>query len=200
MTSPHYRQSNGLRERSIQTVKRTLNKAKPNSEDHFLTMVSLNSQPHQNGTSPAFGLKLRTTLPLLIPSTQSTATEKHSVTQNVRRKLPEIAPGITMRIRTNEPNLWDKKSIFVSQNNRPRLYNILNKRGNILARNRHHLISRTRKFNIKHDYDNAIPLSNTFTHPNLMIYNQHENPTLGDVYRTKSGCIVKKPKRYIDEM
>ena len=40
--SPHYYQSDGLTERSIQTVKRTL-KAKLNSEDHFLAMLSLNS-------------------------------------------------------------------------------------------------------------------------------------------------------------
>ena len=43
--SPYYHQSNGLAERSIQTVKQTLNKAKLNSEDHFLAMPSLNSQP-----------------------------------------------------------------------------------------------------------------------------------------------------------
>ena len=72
--------------------------------------------------------------------------------------------------------------------------------GNILARNRRHLIPTTEKFNIKHDYDNAIPVSNTSTHANLMTDNQHEKPTLEDVYRTKSGRIVKKPKRYIDEM
>ena len=54
--------------------------------------------------------------------------------------------------------------------------------------------------NIKHDYDNDISVSNTSTHPNLMLDNQNEKPTLQDVYRTKSGCIVKKPKRYIDEM
>ena len=110
--SHHYHQSNGLAERSIQTVKRTLNKAKLNSEDHFLAMLSLNSQPHQNGTSPAeklFGHKLRTTLPSLIPSTQSTATEKHTVIKNLRRKLPEIAPGTTVRIRPDKQNLWGKK-------------------------------------------------------------------------------------------
>ena len=70
--SPHYHQSSRLAERSIQTVKRTLNKAKLNSEDHFLPMLSLNSQPDQNGTSSAekpFGHKIRTTLPLLIPFT-----------------------------------------------------------------------------------------------------------------------------------
>ena len=33
-----------------------------------------------------------------------------------------------------------------------------------------------------------------------MIDNQHEKPTLEDVYRTKLGRIVKKPKRYINEM
>ena len=198
MISPHYHQSNGLAERSIQTVKQTLNKAKLNSEDHFLAMLSLNSQSDQNGTSPAeklFGHKLRTTLPLLIPFTQSTTTEKHTVTHNLKRNLPEIAPGTTVQIRTNEQNPWDKKGIVVSQNNRPRSYDILNERGNILARNRRHLIPTTEKFNIKHDYGNAIPVSSTSTQPNLMIDNQHEKAKLEDVYRTKSGRIVKKPKR-----
>ena len=136
--SPHYHQLNGLVERSIQTVKRTLNKAKLNSEDLFLAMLSLNSLPDQNGTSPAeklFGRKLRATLPSLIPSTQSTAAEKHTITQNLGCNLPEIAPGKTVRIRTDEQNIWDKKGIVVSQNNRPRSCDILNERGNILTRN-----------------------------------------------------------------
>ena len=33
-----------------------------------------------------------------------------------------------------------------------------------------------------------------------MIDNQYEKPTLKDVYRTKSGLIVEKPKQKIDEM
>ena len=114
-------------------------------------MLSLYSQTDHSGTSPAeklFGHNLRTILPLLIPSNQSVVTEKHTITQNLRRKLPKIAPGTTVRIRTD---LWDK---ILSQNNRPRPYDILNEKGNTLARNRRHLIPTTEKFNIKHDYDN----------------------------------------------
>ena len=166
-------------------------------------MLSLNSQPDQNRTSPAeklFGHKLRTTLPLLIPITQSITTKKQTVTHNLKRNLPEIAPGTTVWIRTNDQNLWGKKGIDVSQSNRPQSYNILSKRGNILARNLCHLIPATGKSNLKNDYDNSIPVSNKSTHPNLMIDNQHEKATLEDVNRTKSGRIVKKPKWYIDEM
>ena len=50
---------------------------------------------------------------------------------------------------------------YSCESNRPQSYNILNERGNVLARNRCHLIPTTEKFNIKHDYDNAIPVSNT---------------------------------------
>ena len=41
------------------------------------------------------------------------------------------------------------------------------------------------KFNMKHNYDNAIPVSNTSTRPNLMIDNQHDKPTLENAYITK---------------
>ena len=105
-----------------------------------------------------------------------------------------------MRIGISKQNLWDQKGIVVSQNNCPQLYDILNERRNILARNGRHLIPRTEKFNIKHDYSNAVLVSNTSTLTNLMIDNKHDKPMLENVYRRKSGRIVKKPKQYIDEM
>ena len=104
-----------------------------------------------------------------------------------------------MRIQTDEQNPWNRKGIVVSQNNRPRLSNILNERGSILARSRLPLIPTSEKFNIKHDYDNVIPASNTSIHPSIMIDNQHEKPTREDVYRTRSGRVFKKPKRYITQ-
>ena len=73
-----------------------------------------------------------------------------------------------MRIRTDEQNLSDKKGIIMSQNNRPQSCDILNERENISARNRRYLILTTEKFKINNDYNNAIPVSNTSTHPNLI--------------------------------
>ena len=46
--SLHFHRSNGLVERSIQTVKRTLKKAKLANEDHYLSILFLNSQPNEN--------------------------------------------------------------------------------------------------------------------------------------------------------
>ena len=66
--SQHFHQSNGLVERSIQTIKRTLKKAKLANEDHYLPMLFLNSQPEENGLSPAhklFSRPIRTNLLLL---------------------------------------------------------------------------------------------------------------------------------------
>ena len=51
--SLHCYQSNDFAEKSIQTVKQTLNKAELNSKNRFLVTLSLNSQPNKNGTSPA---------------------------------------------------------------------------------------------------------------------------------------------------
>ena len=76
----------------------------------------------------------------------------------------------------------------------------MNEKGNVSARSRHHPTRTTKKFNIKHDYDNAIPVGNPSTHANLIIDNQHEKAMLENIYRTKSGRIVKKPNQFIDEI
>ena len=97
---------------SMQTVKRTVSKAKPNSEDHFLTKLSLNSQAEKKAILAAeklFSHNLRKSLPSLIPSTKIGSTEKPTVTQNLRQKLSESSPGTTKRIWTDEKRLRHKK-------------------------------------------------------------------------------------------
>ena len=200
--SSHYRQSNGLGERSIQTVKRTLNKAKRNSEDHFIAMLSLNSQPDQNGTSSAktlFGHNLRTTLPSLIPSTWSTGTEKHTVTRNLRRKMPEIVSEQQCELEPTNKTHGQKRYRCESKWSHT-IVRYFEEERKYFSQKPSSPDTNNRKFNIEQDYGNAIPVCNTYNHPHLMIDNQHEKPTLEDVYRTKSGRIVQKLKPYIDEM
>ena len=56
-SSPHFSQSNGMVERTVQTIKNTLKKAHEANEDvYFLALLALNSTPSQDGTSPAYKL------------------------------------------------------------------------------------------------------------------------------------------------
>ena len=81
----------------------------------------LNSQPNENGISPAKKLlkrELRTNLPsvkLLFPQNSvATATPRPG---KMTHSLSNISQEDTVRIRTDEQNLWDKKTIVIKQNN-----------------------------------------------------------------------------------
>ena len=201
-SSPHFHQSNGLVERSIQTAKRTLKNAKLANEDHYLSIPFLNSQPDKNGLSPAdklFNHPICTSLPSAKPqpkpSTTNTAIEPQ--TQN---RLSTLKPGDTVRIRTEAEKTCDKKGSVTAPNDRPRSYNGLNEKGNLIIRNRRHLIPTNEKFIVKHDYDNIIEPSETASQKTLVQTKTDipSNITTLPV-RTKSGRISKKPKRYLEE-
>ena len=51
-SSPHFPQSNGMVERTVQTIKKTLKKAHEVNEDMYLALLALNSTLSQDGTSP----------------------------------------------------------------------------------------------------------------------------------------------------
>ena len=75
---PHFHQSNGLVERSIQTVKRTLKKAKLANEEHYLSILFFNSQPDENGLLPAhklFNRSIRINLPSIKPQPKPSTTK-----------------------------------------------------------------------------------------------------------------------------
>ena len=75
-------------------------------------MLSLNSQPDKNKTPPTeklLGLKLKTTLSSLTPSTQNVTNQNPTVIQNLRHKLPEITRRTIVRIGSDKQNLWNIK-------------------------------------------------------------------------------------------
>ena len=200
--SPHFHQSNGLVERSIQTIKRTLKKTKLVNEDHYLSILFLNSQSDKNGFSLAhklFNRPIRINLPSAKPqpkpSTTTTAIEPE--TQN---RLSTLKPGDTVRIRTGKEKTWHKKGSAIAPNDRPRLYNTLNEKGNLIIRNRRHLIPRNEKFIVKQGYDNVIEPSET-TSQKTFVQTKTDIPLniITPPVRTKSGRIIKNSKRYLEE-
>ena len=90
------------------------------------------------------------------PFTTNTAIEPE--TQN---HLSTLKPGDAIRIKTNKEKTWDKKGSVIAPNDRCCSCNILNKQGNLIIRNHHHLSPTNEKFIVKHNYDNTEPRKTT---------------------------------------
>ena len=116
---PCSHQSNGLGERAIQTVTLSLKKAKLTSEDHYLSILFLNSQPDENGLSPAHKLFHRS-IYTNVPSVKTQAkrsTTKTAIDPETQNRIPILKPWNTVRIRTDEKKNWDKKGSVIARNN-----------------------------------------------------------------------------------
>ena len=101
----------------------------------------------------------------------------------------------------------------MKQTNRPRSYDVLNENGNVMIRNRRHLIPTNKKLTKKFNYDNIIPTTTKLLESvaTLQTANSSKpvtssttiNPSKPIVpNRTKvnrSGCVSKKPNRYIEQ-
>ena len=122
----------------------------------------MNSQPDENGLSPAhklFNNPIRTNLPSVKP--QPRPATKTAIEPETQNHLSTSKPRDTIRIRTNNEKTWNKKGSVIAPNDRPHSYNSLYEKGNLIIRNRCHLIPTSKKFIIKHDYDNIIEPSET---------------------------------------
>ena len=177
--SLHFYQSNGLVERAIQPVKRTLQKAKLANQDHYLSIMFLNFQSDGNGLSSAhklFNRAIRTNLPSINPQPKPFTT-KTAIEPETQNRLSTLKPRDTIRIRTDEEKTWDKKGSVTSPNDRPGSYNVLNEKGNLIIRKRYHLIPTNGKFIVKQDYDNITEPNKTTsrkTYLQILLHHQLE--------------------------
>ena len=132
-------------------------------------------------------------------------------------------PRDTIRIRTDKEKIWVKKRSVIAPNDCPHSYNVLNKKGNLIIRNCHHLIPKNEKLIVRHDYDviRHCTNSHTVSETHILTYPQthiltydiaqtHIPPSETTLHkthipsnittppvRTKSRSIIKKPKRYL---
>ena len=86
-------------------------------QDEYLALLFLNSQPNENGISPAqklFNRQLRTNQPSVRPLLpQNSFVTETPRPHKTTHSLPNISQGNTVRIRTNEQIIWDKKGIVI---------------------------------------------------------------------------------------
>ena len=141
-SSPHFPQSNGLVERKIQTVKRTLKKAQESGHDVHLALLTLTTTPSHDGKSPAFMLvnrNPRSPLPSIIPNKSHLIPTNHKIKQYHDRhatNLQELAPGAAVRMRIHSDTSWKERGKIIERCQQPRLNLVLNSKGNIVRCNR----------------------------------------------------------------
>ena len=152
-SSPHYPQLNGFIERSIQTVKRTLKKAKESNTDASKALLCLRSTPiDYHLPSPSellYARKLKGDLPIQIrnPLThrdeiQSRLSERQDTQKAYHdthtHNLRPLEAGQPVRIQDHVSGRWNKASI-TERCEQPRAYLVESENGNILRRNRIHI-------------------------------------------------------------
>ncbi|XP_048252566.1 uncharacterized protein K02A2.6-like [Haliotis rufescens] len=160
-SSPRYAQSNGLAEKTVQTIKRIFSKAKTDGRDPHIGILEYRTTPMEANLSPSqllMGRRLRSTLPCtqhqLLPGSvdhsqyqkvlqASRRKQKHYYDTAAKPLLP-LKTGEAIRVRQHN-NLWTPAVVTKQHNSRS--YTVRTGDGAEYRRNRRHLL-RTRE---KHD-------------------------------------------------
>ena len=215
-SSPTYPQSNGFAERTVQTVKNLLTKAKATNQDPYLSVLSYRNTPFQQIGSPAQRLmnrRLRTDLPThhkeLFPKLADfKATRKALEERKLEQKryydrsakaLQPLYPNDSVRM--CQKGKWEP-AIVIDVNETPRSYHVRTPDGSTFRRNRRHLLQVP-----KSDENEQIATAGTKTISGEGLHesprkdmhegNIEQRPTT-EYVTTRSGRVVKKPKRFGD--
>ncbi len=155
-SSPRFPQSNGLAERTVQTVKNIMKKCKESGDDPHLGLLAYRSTPLDNGLSPSqmlMGRRLQSNLPVKETLLQSESTptnvsyrmlsketqKKYFDDRTQRKTLPLLEPGNVVRVHRDNPSDWRIKGEVIEKV-APRSYLVKTDAGGLLRRNRRDLL------------------------------------------------------------
>lgn len=153
-TSPHYPQANGLSEKTVQTAKRILDKAKAEKKDPYVSLLEYRNSPGDNLKSPAqllMSRRLRSILPATLKHLQPQVTCQQTVhnTQEVyqqrqqayynRSTKPLSHLPVEASIRFQQDGGSWKPATVTQPADTARSYHIQTKEGQTYRRNRRHL-------------------------------------------------------------
>lgn len=154
-SSPRYAQSNGLAERTVQTVKGLLDKAKASGTPALKSILEYRNTPVDDFASPAqllMGRQLRSILPVtngqLLPKTidpravvakrrQQQESQKRFYDRS-SRPLPPLGPGDPVFIQTKPGGDWQPGRVIAAEK-APRSFKVQTDEGRLYRRNRRFL-------------------------------------------------------------
>ena len=214
-SSPTYPKSNGLAQKTVQTVKITLEKTKRDGKDPYLAILEQRNTPVDNYKSPAqlsMGKRLRSRLPSttnhLLPETPShQETQRRLHKKQTQQKayhdksaiaLPPFKTGELMRFHRDDEC---EPARIIEVSNSPRSYNIetpmeLSTAATVYI---YTAISQQQPAVIAEPTYNELKVAKDADNP-------HEAPSMSqnlphpsgtsDGYHTRYGRLVKRPKRF----
>ena len=153
-SSPHFPESNGFIERTIQTLKQTMRKARQSGSDVHMALLTLRTTPIDSHLpSPAEilqGRRVRGNLPVktwlrrdqidVLPRLEERQTTQKAYHDRHATELSKLSPGQPIRVQHPQSGRWEPATI-VDQRPEPRSYTIRANNGAIYRRNRRHLRS-----------------------------------------------------------
>ena len=198
-SSPRYPQSNGMAERTVQTVKKLIKKALQDGEDLYIALLNFRTSPTvDGGPSPAFKLMQRNPRTLLPSAKQySVKAPTYSTTYYNRdaKDLPSLKPHDTFRIQ-NGTSWHEKGKVIEPLEQPPRSYTVETENGSILRRNRRDLMITKEKFTPSPDTE-IMPSTNTATEQDQDDFTHSRDSSPVPVC-TQSGRQVIRPIRFKD--
>lgn len=199
-SSPEYPQSNGLVERTIQTVKKTLHKCFQNRDDPYLALLTLRTTPGKNNSpSPAAKLmnrQLRTLLPIMRKNNadhyRPTLTDEQAAQQRDRGQRELTPLKIGDQVRVHDGKTWSRLGMVTERCSQPRSYLVLMENGRTIRRNRRHLLQvPCSKMPASQPYPDTI-----FSTPRQVLRpNSELRPVISESgIRTRSGRLIRQPR------
>ncbi len=212
-SSPMYPQSNGLAERTVQTVKNLLKKAKASNQDPYLSLLSYRNTSSQQTGSPAqllMNRRLRTDLPTspkqLLPKLndrhltrkmlEQRKLEQKKYYDRTAKSLPSLHPNDFVRV--FQRGKWEP-AVIVDVEETPRSYKVRTTDGGMYRRNRRHLQVPKAEDNQQSASTNTPEEKMEISEQSPVKSSQEKNPEVPsepDYVATRSGRVVRKPKRY----
>ena len=206
-SSPYLPRSNGLAERSIQTIKKLLIKCLETNSDPYIALLHYRTISKGNLPAPSellMSRKLRTKLPALsqnfIPKqidTEKYATDLKKKTEKSKiyydktaKNLLPLAPGQKIHYKKNPTSYWSP-GIILEKCKEPKSYVIQDEEGTTYRRNRQHIMD-------THTQKTSTPFQLSVTENNKKDTSPEavEIDTSPSSSRTRYGRESKAPDRF----